>query len=101
MLKVVVVFQLLLLGLITEAQVVSIDSVSGYLGKKVTVFGQVDDGRYLPGSNNQPTLLNMGGKFPNQKLTVVIYGDSRANFGYKPEEMLINKRIYVTRKVDL
>jgi hypothetical protein len=75
--------------------------VSGYVGKTVTVYGKIEDGRFLLSAANQPTLLNMGGKFPNQKLTVVVYGINRPNFGYKPEEVLINKVVYVTGKVEL
>jgi hypothetical protein len=83
------------------AQVVPADSASQYVGKTIVAYGTVIDGRYLANSTNKPTLLNIGGKFPNQKLTVVIYGNDRVNFGYKPEEMLINRLIYVSGKIEL
>ena len=92
---------LLITGLPATAQVVPVDSVSEYIGKSIVVFGKIMDGRYLVNSTNKPTLLNMGGKFPNQKLTVVIYGNDRGNFGYKPEEMLLDKVIYVSGKIEL
>lgn len=99
--KLVLVASFIMIYFFTNAQVVSLDSIGGYIGRVVTVYGKVDDGRYLSSSARQPTLLNMGGKFPNQKLTVVIYGNNRANFGYKPEEALISKNIYITGKVEL
>ncbi len=101
MLKIVGIFGFLAVCFTANAQIVSLDSVAGYLGKNVTLYGRVDDGRYLSSSSNQPTLLNMGGKYPNQKITIVIYGPDRVNFGYKPEEMLLNKNVYVTGLVQL
>jgi hypothetical protein len=72
-----------------------------YIGKTVTVLGKVVDARYLGGSGRQPTLLNIDKAFPNQEFTVVIYGDGRKTFGYKPEEALLNKNISVSGKITM
>jgi hypothetical protein len=87
--------------IVAEAQLIPADSAGKYVGQTITAYGKVVDGRYLSGPGKSPTLLNMGAKYPNQKLTVVIYGENRVNFGYQPEVALINKVIYVKGKVDL
>lgn len=83
------------------SQTVSAEASKNYVGKTVTVTGKVVDGRYLASSNRQPTLLNIDKAFPNQVFSIVIYGDRRLAFGYKPEEMLLNKNILVTGLVEL
>lgn len=88
-------------GIIAQAQLVPADSAGKYVGQTITAYGTVADGRYLSGPGKSPTLLNMGAKYPNQKLTVVIYGENRANFGYQPEVALLNRVIYVKGKVSL
>ncbi|MDB5191549.1 MAG: hypothetical protein JWQ96_1112, partial [Segetibacter sp.] len=84
-----------------NSQVVKIEDINSYIGKTITAYGRVEDAAFLQNSQNQPTLINMGGKFPNQKLTVVIYGSNRLNFGYKPEVVLLSQVVYVTGKVQL
>jgi hypothetical protein len=83
------------------SQPVSAEASKNYVGKTVTVVGKVVDGRYLANSNRQPTLLNVDKPFPNQAFSIVIYGDKRQSFGYKPEEMLLNKNVLVTGVVEM
>lgn len=77
------------------------EEVYKYVGDTVRVCGKIYSTRFLESSGKKPTLLNMGDKFPNQHLTVVIYGDDRVKFGYKPESMLLEKTICVLGKVEL
>ncbi|MEJ7828375.1 MAG: hypothetical protein WKF91_09275 [Segetibacter sp.] len=70
-------------------------------GKIVTVSGKVADAAYLQSAFNQPTLLNIDKPYPNEVFTVVISGENRKAFGYKPEEVLLGKDISVTGKVTL
>lgn len=95
---------LLLLSALTytgKAQSITPEEAALKIGDTVTVCGKIMDAKYMERSKNQPTLLNMGNTYPNQKLTVVIYGESRKNFGYKPEDMLLNKTICITGKVEV
>ncbi|MBN8665129.1 MAG: hypothetical protein J0L83_11160 [Chitinophagales bacterium] len=88
------------LGLAAKAQeTISIDDIAKYVGKEVKVCDKVYSARFLDNSARQLTLINLGGKYPNQKMTVVIDGDSRKNFTWKPEEFLLNKEICVKGKV--
>jgi hypothetical protein len=83
------------------SQTITSEQVKDNVGKTVTVLGKVADGRYLASSAKQPTLLNIDKAFPDQVFTVVIYGENRKAFGYKPEEVLMGKNIYVTGKVTM
>jgi DNA/RNA endonuclease YhcR with UshA esterase domain len=94
---------LILFAKISMAQdaMIPVDSVLNYIGQTVTVYGKVMDARYLEASKSKPTLINVGDRYPYQKMTVVIYGDKRANFNYQPEAFLLDKVIYVKGQVDL
>ncbi len=83
------------------SQTIPPEEVKNKVGKTVTVLGKVVDARYLSSSAKQPTLLNIDKAFPNQIFTVVIYGENRKAFGYKPEEVLLGKNIFVTGKVTM
>lgn len=66
---------------------IKLEEVSKHVNDSVTVCGQVDDLRYFESSKNSPTFLNIGGKYPNQLLTVVIWGDVRKQFKNNPDEL--------------
>lgn len=70
-----------------------------YIGQTVTVCGKIYSGRYLESSSTQPTLLNMGGFFPNHTLTVLINKETRKNFPNKPEDYYVNKNVCITGMV--
>jgi micrococcal nuclease len=78
---------------------VPIDDVSKHIGEIVTVCDKVYGGKFLENSKSQPTLLNMGGEVPRQKLTVVINPDDRKKFAGKPEETFTGKNVCVTGKL--
>ncbi len=70
-----------------------------HIGEKITVCDKVFGGRFLENANNQPTLINMGGDYPNNPFSFVIFGDNRKKFSYHPEEFLVNKRVCVTGEI--
>jgi DNA/RNA endonuclease YhcR with UshA esterase domain len=78
---------------------ISIDSLSSHLGDSVTVCSKVFSARFLEQSNRQPTFLNMGADYPNNLLTVVIFGEDRQKFTGFPELLYANKNICVTGKL--
>jgi hypothetical protein len=81
--------------------VIKPEEASKHVGEKVSVCGKIYGGRFFENGKNQPTLLNMGDKFPNNPLTVVIYGELRAKLGYKPEEKFLDKELCVTGTITL
>ena len=79
---------------------VKLEDVSKHIGDSVTVCGLVADMRYFENSNNKPTLLNIGAKYPDAALTVVIWDTTRALFDSKMEDLL-NKNICITGRLIL
>ncbi|HMI78629.1 MAG TPA: hypothetical protein VK484_07535 [Ferruginibacter sp.] len=77
--------------------------VSQHIGDSVTVCGKVDDMRYFESSKNSPTFLNTGGKYPNQLLTLVVWGDVRKQFkdnidGLKGKQVCITGRLILYKE---
>ncbi len=66
------------------------------IGKKVTVCAKV----YSIRSSATITQINIGGKFPNTPLTVVIFGKSYANFAGNPEDLFKDKNVCVKGKIE-
>lgn len=82
-------------------QTIDIKDVSKHVGDSVTVCAKIFSGKFLDKANNQPTFLNVGGEYPRQLLTIVIWGSVRKLFQYKPEEKLKNKNVCVSGRVEL
>ena len=78
---------------------ITLEEVAQHMGDSVRVCGKVFGTRFLENSNGRPTLINVGGAYPNELLTVVIYGDDREKFTGKPEEIYSNKNICVTGRI--
>lgn len=88
----------------TETSVVAsikAEEAAQHIGDSITVCAKVFTARYLERSKGQPTLLNMGAAYPNQPLTVVIFGEDRAKFGTAPEQAYNDKEICVTGVLQL
>ena len=78
---------------------VSLANADKNIGKTVTICDRVSEAKFLETSKTQPTLLNMGGIAPNNKLTIVINAENRKNFPGKPEETFQGKNVCVTGKL--
>lgn len=73
---------------------------SAHVGEVRTVCDRVASTRFLR-SGRRPTFLNLGHPYPEQDLTVVIWGEDRALFGDAPEEHYRSRRICVTGRIEL
>lgn len=80
---------------------IKLDEASKNIGDSVSTCGKVFSARYFEGSQDAPTLLNLGAAYPNQLLTVVIYGEARKLFKEAPEVFFKDKNICVTGKLTL
>lgn len=80
---------------------IKLEDVGKHVGDSVKVCGKVYSVRYLEQSRNSPTFINIGGAYPNQLLTVVIWSDVRKQFEKTPEELFKDKEVCVTGKVEL
>ena len=89
-------FGLLLGTVCLKAQTaVTIKEVVNYVGKEVTLCDSVYSARAM----ENISLLNLGGKFPKEVITLIIFKSNRAKFKKEPVELFGNKRICVTGKV--
>jgi len=80
---------------------IKLDEVKDHIGDSVTVCGKVYSARFVSDATNQPTFLNLGAAYPNQLLTVVIWGDVRKQFKVYPEDTFIQKEVCITGKIEL
>jgi hypothetical protein len=64
-----------------------------------SVCDKMFDGKFFESS--QITLLNLGGAYPNQKITVVIKGADRNKFKTPPETLFAGKTICVKGPIQI
>ncbi|MEP6712446.1 MAG: hypothetical protein ABJA37_08525 [Ferruginibacter sp.] len=73
---------------------ISVDSAAKHIGEKVVICSKVYGIKLIESS--KMTFIDLGAKYPNSKLTVVIPGKNRANFKQLPETIYAGKNICVT-----
>jgi DNA/RNA endonuclease YhcR with UshA esterase domain len=82
-------------------QSVKLEDIASHVGDSVTVTGKVYGIKYFESAKASPTLINIGAAFPNQLLTVVIYGEDRKRMELDPEKLFTNADLSITGKVEL
>ncbi|HWP37852.1 MAG TPA: hypothetical protein VNL18_09915 [Gemmatimonadales bacterium] len=80
---------------------ISADQAPQYVGSTVTVCDSVASTRYAERSRGRPTFLNLGRAYPDQLLTVVIWGEYRDRFPEPPERAYLHRRVCATGTVRL
>jgi hypothetical protein len=55
--------------------------------------------QYLESVSGTPTLINLGGAYPNELLTVVIFGENKGKFKEKPEDAWKDKTICIVGRI--
>lgn len=70
-----------------------------YIGKETCVCGKVVSTKFSENGKTNPTYINLDKKYPEQVFTVMVFGQDRNNFSYKPEDFLQGKTICVKGKV--
>lgn len=79
-----------------SAQLVSLNDLPKHMNTTVKVCGKIYNGIFLESVKNSPTLLNMGGIYPNHQLTLLIWSDNLKDFPPKPEQYYANTQVCVT-----
>lgn len=74
---------------------IPIDSVSSYIGQHIKICDKVAD-TFRPAGESSITYLNFGGKYPNNKFTIVIFAKDLVNFPFSPVEKYKNHNVCVT-----
>ena len=82
-------------------QTIKPEEATKHIGDSVIICGKIYGGIFLESVTNKPTFLNMGAVYPNQLVTIVIWGNIRKQFSYKPEEKLKNKMVCISGKVEV
>lgn len=96
--KILLTLALLALFIAAKSQTnVAIKDIVNHVGKEVTLCDSVYSARSL----DNLSLLNLGGKFPKEVITVVVFKADRDKFEKEPVTLFENKRICVTGKVTL
>jgi len=86
-------------GPATDSSTVAAGTSTASDTSQVTICDKVFGGKYF--SNSGMTLLNLGGNYPDQKMTIVIKGDDRAKFKDAPETYYDGKKVCVTGRQDM
>jgi len=93
--KIIFTFILSVSYLFSVAQTkIPIDSVNSHKGQWVTVCGKVYGTKFL--GKSQMTFIDLGARYPNALLTIVIFEKARAYFPESPETLYVDKQICVT-----
>lgn len=81
---------------------IRLDEVMHHVGDTVTVKGKIFSSKYLETAKGTPSFINVGGLFPNQLLTIVIFGEARNKLGFDPTDKKYNGGMaVVTGKIEL
>ncbi|TXK74541.1 hypothetical protein [Mesonia sp. HuA40] len=67
-------------NLFAQDSVISVNEASNYIGQEVIVQGKVDQVVHLTSVRGKPTYFNMGGNYPNQKLTLLLWDSNEHKF---------------------
>jgi micrococcal nuclease len=79
---------------------IPIAEASHHIGEVATVCGQVAGAAYFGSVKGTPTFLNLGRAYPDQLLTVVIWGSDRSRFPKPPENLFDGESICVTGEIE-
>ncbi len=71
-----------------------------HVGEVATVCGVVASTRHLT-SGRRPTFLNLGRPYPDQDLTILIWGEDRSKFAEPPERAFRDAYVCVTGRIEL
>ncbi len=86
----------------TTAQTeIKLEEIKNHIGDSVKLTAKIYGGKYLETANNTPTFLNVGARYPDAPLTLVIWGDVRSQFKNAPETFYTGKEEWITGKIEL
>lgn len=79
-------------------QTITADEFSKSINQEIRYCDKVYS-TYVSSGSKKLILLNLGEKYPHQKITVAIFEENWKKFAYKPEDYLQDKSICVTGKL--
>ena len=93
-------FTIISLHTFSQTEIKAVDA-SKHVGDSVKVCSIVAGGKYLVTSTDKLTLLDFGGRYPGNPLTIVIHDDVRRQLGIAPEQAYKGRTICVKGKIEL
>ena len=84
-----------------DIKTIDINDAQNHIGETIKVCTKIYGGKYNESSKTAPTLLNAGGEYPGNPLTLVIWADKRAEFKNAPEVFYKGKDVCITGKVQM
>jgi hypothetical protein len=100
--KSIIILILCFLSVSSFAQTeIKLDDVQNHVGDSVKLKAKIYSGKYLESAERTPTFLDVGAKYPNAKLTLVIFGDVRKQFKNAPETFYEGRQEWITGKIEL
>lgn len=80
---------------------IKIEDVQNHIGDSVKLTAKIYGGKHIESAQGTPTFLNVGDKYPNAPLTLVIWGDTRKQFNDAPEEHYKNRQVLIAGRIVL
>ena len=80
---------------------IKIEDVKNHIGDSVKLTAKIYGGKFIESAQGTPTFLNVGDKYPNAPLTLVIWGDTRKQFNTAPETIYTGQNVTITGKIIL
>ncbi|WP_207492895.1 hypothetical protein [Aridibaculum aurantiacum] len=78
---------------------VTVQDASKHIGDTVKICDKVVSGSFMQTAEGRPTYLVLGNQ-PEAQVTLLIKGESRRRFDYKPEKDLLNRHICIAGKLE-
>jgi len=99
--KYILIFLLTFKTLSSTAQKnIDIEDASKYVNDSVIICSKIYSGKFLEKVKGSPTLLDVDAKYPNARLTLVIWSDVRKQFNHAPE-LLYNKDVCIYGVIEM
>jgi DNA/RNA endonuclease YhcR with UshA esterase domain len=80
---------------------IKLEELKDHIGDSVILQGKISEVHYLESAKNKPTLINIGGVYPNQLLTIVIREDVRSQLHLTPSSKDIGNKVWVAGKIEV
>lgn len=80
---------------------IKLEDAAKHVGDSVKICAKIYGGIFLEQAKGTPTFLNVGGSYPNNPLTIVIWADTRKTLEQKPEEFYKDKTVCIFGKISL
>lgn len=82
-------------------QQIKVDEAKNHVGDSVKICSKIFDTKYFQSAKDPVTLLNMGDKYPNNPISLVIRSEARKLFKDPPEEYYKGTQVCVTGRIQI